>query len=164
MASFVVDMAKVFEDFVTVALREAAADRPGRIRSQFPLGLTEGGQLPMYPDVVHLVDGRPSAVFDAKYKIEGPRREVSNADIYQMLAYCTALQLSRGHLIYAEGEGTPVTHRIVNTDPAIEIEQHPLDLTTTPAQVLAQVRTLVARTMPARRTSGAKALATSRTR
>ena len=29
---------------------------------------------------------------------------MSNADIYQMLAYCTALQLSRGHLIYAEGE------------------------------------------------------------
>ena len=32
------------------------------------------------------------------------------ADLYQVLAYCTALHLPRGHLIYARGNANPVRH------------------------------------------------------
>ena len=40
LASFVVDMAKVFEDFVTVALREALAGHPGQTRASTRRGWT----------------------------------------------------------------------------------------------------------------------------
>src|SRR5690606_40362065 len=36
VASFVVPMAKVYEDFVTVALTEALRGRPGRTEAQYP--------------------------------------------------------------------------------------------------------------------------------
>lgn len=139
VASFVVDMAKVFEDFVTTALQEATAGYPGRTEGQYPVNLAIGGGVPMRPDVVHLAGGRAQAVFDAKYKIESERRGVPNADVYQMLAYCTALRLDRGYLVYAKGQGEAVAHRIVNTDPAIEIIQHPLDLDDSPSGLLAQM-------------------------
>jgi 5-methylcytosine-specific restriction enzyme subunit McrC len=139
VASFVVDMAKVFEDFVTTALQEATANYPGRTEGQYPVNLATGGGVPMRPDVVHLAGGRAQAVFDAKYKIESERRGVPNADVYQMLAYCTALHLDRGYLVYAKGQGESLVHRIVNTDPAIEIIQHPLDLADSPTGLMTQV-------------------------
>jgi 5-methylcytosine-specific restriction enzyme subunit McrC len=139
VASFVVDMAKVFEDFVTTALQEATAGYPGRMEGQYPVNLAIGGGVPMRPDVVHLAGGRAQAVFDAKYKIETEHRGVPNADVYQMLAYCTALRLDRGYLIYAKGQGEALAHRIVNTDPAIEIIQYPLDLADSATGLLTQM-------------------------
>ena len=47
--------------------------------------------IPMYVDIVHTVNRRPRLVFDAKYKAESPSGRYPNADHYQMLAYCTAL-------------------------------------------------------------------------
>jgi 5-methylcytosine-specific restriction enzyme subunit McrC len=153
VASFVVDMAKVFEDFVTTALREASAGYPGRTEGQYRIDLAVGGGVPMRPDVVHLADGRARAVFDAKYKIETEARGVPNADVYQMLAYCTALRLRRGYLVYAKGQGDAVAHEIVNTDPTIEIVQYPLDLANSPANLLAQVDRLATESLAASRTT-----------
>jgi len=144
VVSFVVDMAKVFEDFVTTALREATAAFPGRTEGQYWIDLAVDGGVPMRPDVVHLAGGRARAVFDAKYKIESDVRGVPNADVYQMLAYCTALRLRRGYLVYAKGQGDSIAHEIINTDPTIEIVQHPLDLADSPANLLAQVDRLAA--------------------
>jgi 5-methylcytosine-specific restriction enzyme subunit McrC len=139
MASFVVDLAKVFEDFVTTALQEATADRPGQTIGQYSVSLDRAGRVRMYPDVVHVAGGRALAVFDAKYKLEGDSRGIPNADVYQMLAYCTALGLRRGYLVYAKGEGEPLTHHIANVDPPVEIVQCPLDLNVPPADLLAQI-------------------------
>jgi 5-methylcytosine-specific restriction enzyme subunit McrC len=51
------------------------------------------------------------AVADIKYKsLSG--QQSPEADVYQLLAYCTALRLGEGHLIYAHGEATPTTHVI----------------------------------------------------
>lgn len=139
VASFVVDMAKVFEDFVTTALQEATADRRGQTIGQYSVPLDRVRRVRMYPDVVHVSGGRPRAVFDAKYKLEGDSRGIPNADVYQMLAYCTALRLGRGYLVYAKGEGEPLTHYIANVDPPVEIVQYPLDLSAPPAGLLAQI-------------------------
>jgi 5-methylcytosine-specific restriction enzyme subunit McrC len=142
IAGFVVNMAKVFEDFVTTALKEATEAIPGRTEGQHDVDLALDRGVPMRPDVVHLAGGRPQAVFDAKYKIERDNRGVPNADIYQMLAYCTALQLWRGYLVYAKGEGEPLTHHIVHTDPAVEIVQYVLDIDLAPAEILHQIDVL----------------------
>ena len=145
MAAFVVDMAKVYEDFVGTALTEALARYPGGTRLQYPsrLDLPEGDGRPgisMAVDVVHTVRGRPTLAFDAKYKAASPTGTYPNADHYQMLAYCTALKVPTAWLVYANGpQGR---RRIVNSD--VTVMEHSLDLSTGPADLLAQVDALAA--------------------
>lgn len=85
-------------------------------------------------------DGTCAAVVDAKYKpLTTPG--FPNADAYQMLAYCTALSLKRGTLIYAKDEvDGERLHSVRNTD--IEIEVKALDVTLGPDALLAQVEAL----------------------
>ena len=80
---------------------------------------------------------RPVAVFDAKYKLEDASSGYPNADVYQMLAYCTALQLTRGWLVYAQGNAPPGVRRVRHT--SVDIIQYPLDLAASPADLLRQV-------------------------
>jgi 5-methylcytosine-specific restriction enzyme subunit McrC len=142
MAAFVVNMATVFEDFVTTALREALAPYPGNTRGQYPTHLDVGRTMPIRPDVVHLRDNRPVAVFDAKYKLAGAISGYPNTDAYQMLAYCTTLKLPIGWLVYAHGT-TPASHlRVRNTE--IDVAYRPLDLAATPRDLLQQINTLAA--------------------
>jgi 5-methylcytosine-specific restriction enzyme subunit McrC len=83
--------------------------------------------------------GAPAAVADAKYKAESPSG-YPNADLYQMLAYCTALGLPRGHLIYAKGAGDAVRH--VVREAGVEILGHALGLDCQPEILLSQVNGL----------------------
>ena len=52
-------------------------------------------------------------VFDAKYKAASPSGAYPNADHYQMLAYCTALDVQTAWLVYA-GPGRARVRRIRN--------------------------------------------------
>lgn len=65
-----------------------------------------------------------------------------NADLYQMLAYCSVMGLDRGHLVYAKGNGPAVTHTVRRT--GITIAQHALDLDQEPDALLGQVDALAA--------------------
>jgi len=143
VAAFVVSMAKVFEDFVTTALREALYGQPGRTDGQYRSRLDVQRTIPIRPDVVHLIGRRPVAVFDAKYKLEDASSGYPNADVYQMLAYCTALELDRGWLVYAQGTAPREPLRVRNT--SIDVIRYWLDLTTGPADLLRQVSKLAAR-------------------
>src|ERR1039457_4770631 len=98
---FLLDMPRLFEDFVTVALREALESAyGGRVDDQDQNHFDEAGQVRLRPDIVWKVRGSAVAVIDAKYKAEKPAG-YPNADLYQLLAYCTVLGLRRGHLVYA---------------------------------------------------------------
>jgi 5-methylcytosine-specific restriction enzyme subunit McrC len=116
----------LFEEFVTVALREAIeGEHGGRVVGQDaatfltrPAGLASGR-------TSSGTCGRPVAVADAKYRAEQPTG-YPNADLYQMLAYCTALKLPRGHLIYVKGTGEALTHTV--REAGIEIIGHALEL------------------------------------
>lgn len=142
-AGFVVDMAKVFEDFVGTALREALASHPGVVTTQYKTRLDEAlpgiSPVTLIPDVVLTLDGRPLMVADAKYKAASPDGQYPNADKYQMLAYCTALGLKRAWLVYAQG-GEPLTRRVRNSE--VEIVEWPLDLSLAPSEILARVTQL----------------------
>lgn len=148
VAAFVVTMAKVFEDFVGIALTEALRPFPGTTRPQYPDHLDQPafGDPPairLYPDVVHSLGGQPRIIFDAKYKVAGPNDRYPNADHYQMLAYCTALQVPTAWLVYAGGHHgghLPRTRHVRNT--GISIVEYPLDLSVEPHQLLAQVNDL----------------------
>ena len=141
-ASFLIDMNKVFERFLYVGLREALGLRARQWRHEACLMLDEQGHIGMKPDFSWWTsagagDGSmPLFVGDAKYKKpEGERFE--HADIYQMLAYCTAADLSSGTLVYAAGEGEPRIHKVRHADIAIEVET--LNLEGSPEAILKEI-------------------------
>ncbi|MEO3751826.1 restriction endonuclease [Streptomyces sp. B6B3] len=138
---FLFDMNKVFEDFVCVALREALRQFGGRCALQARgVYLDEADTVRMRPDLVwNGEEGGPIAVADAKYKAE-KRGAFPDADLYQMLAYCAALGLGEGHLVYARGSATRTSHRVRGAD--IVLHQHALALDRPPDALLAQLRTL----------------------
>ncbi len=139
---FLVDMAKVFEDFVTAAMARELERLGGRCRAQDRHHLDTEDRVVMKPDLVWYVDGAPAGVLDAKYKAEKPAG-FPDADLYQMLAYCTALDLAEGHLIYAKGNEPETSHEVRNA--GVTIRAHALDLELTPARLLDQVQSMVAR-------------------
>ena len=139
---FVLDVPKIFEDFVTVTLSDVLPGLlPGSsVMDQYPTTLDEGADVEMRPDVVWIDDQlRPLAVIDAKYKEE----KVSgfpNADLYQCLAYATALNLPRAHLIYAKGNAEVRKYTVRGN--GLVISAHALDLSLPPEELLAQVQML----------------------
>lgn len=149
VASFVVNMAAVFEDFVTVALRESLGAAPGRTEGQHECFLDEPdgsgrSRVKMFADVVHVMDGKPVAVFDAKYKASS-WSGYPNADHYQMLAYCTALNVPRAWLVYADA-GPARVRKVRNS--GVEIVEFPIDLSRTPKELLAAVGDLARQAVP----------------
>ena len=147
-AGFLMDMNRVFQDFVTQALREAL----GLSDRTFPsdrcirrVALDEGGRIKLEPDISWWDGQRCTFVGDAKYKrvLDGAR--VPNADLYQILAYATALDLPGGLLVYARDEGKTeeVSHRVRHAGKRLEVAA--LDLTGTIDQLLNRVDALAKR-------------------
>lgn len=139
------NMAKIFEDFVTVALREALRPYGGRSRLQYATHLDEDASVPVRPDFVWLEQGCPRLVVDAKYKSEKPSG-FPQADLYQMLAYCTVLGLPEGHLVYAKGNEDAHVHVVQRA--GVRIVTHALDLSVDPAALLGTIAALVAALVP----------------
>ncbi|MCZ4100807.1 McrC family protein [Streptomyces sp. H39-C1] len=137
---FLFDMNKLFEDFVCVALREDLHGRGGRTELQGRgIHLDEADTVRIRPDFVwYDASGHARAVVDAKYKAEQPEG-FPDADLYQLLAYCTALHLPAGHLIYAKGN-PHTSHRIRNA--GIRIHQHALDLDQPPKGLLGDISSI----------------------
>lgn len=143
---FLFEMNKLFEDFVTVALREAFRTMGSghTARLQDSHHLDEAAAIRMKPDLVlyEPAGGTPCAVVDAKYKAE-KRGGYPDADLYQMLAYCTALGLREGHLVYAKGNAPHTAHEVRHA--GIVIHQHALDLDQEPAGLLTAIEILAQR-------------------
>ncbi|GEB52334.1 MULTISPECIES: McrC family protein [Streptomyces] len=141
---FLLDMNQLFEDFVTVGLREAVREHGLTARLQHPCHLDTAGLVRMRPDlVVRGRDGRtPHAVVDAKYKVE-KAGGFPPSDLYQALAYATVLGLREAHLVYAAGREPERSHQVRGTGPSgqgVRLYQHSLDLSQDPAQLLASLR------------------------
>lgn len=149
VASFVVNMAKVFEDFVTVALTEALRQYPGRTVAQYKTYLDEprsdGAQrVVMRPDIVHLIDGQPALIFDAKYKAASTTGQYPNADQYQMLAYATATGKTDAWLVYAD-RGSSGRRQVRNSE--ISVHECPIDLSGSPSEVISRMESLSAQSI-----------------
>lgn len=136
--SFVFDMNTVFEDFLSVALKRVIERHGGRLDLQFRrehLDLQK--TIRLIPDLTWWKGWSCRAVLDAKYKRLTDQR-FPNADAYQMLAYCTALGLDRGYLVYAkDAEETDRTYTIKNAGKVIHVRA--IDVEKPPAGVLAEV-------------------------
>lgn len=139
--TFVFDMNTVFEDFVTVAFREAMRQHGGEVRDQVtPYSLDEERILKLKPDLSWWLGSACRAVLDAKYKAidDGVMR---HPDAYQMLAYCIAYGLPRGYLVYAKDSGQESrTHKVRHSGHEIVVAA--LDVAKEPEHVLAEVHEL----------------------
>ncbi len=149
VASFVVDMAAVFESFVSVALAETLRTMsPGRTEEQRRMYLDAGHRVIVRPDVVHLVGGDERAVYDAKYKLGYSSGGFPPADLYQMHTYCTIMSLPVGHLIYAgtRADAGGVTEVVIR-NAGVTVRVHPLDVSTAPTALLDQIRGIAAESL-----------------
>jgi 5-methylcytosine-specific restriction enzyme subunit McrC len=154
ISGFMVDMARVFEDFLGASLGAALAASGGAVRTQDRTHhLDIDDHIPLRPDLVWYPQPElVGAVVDAKYKAEKPSG-FPNADVYQMLAYCTVLGLRTGHLVYAKGYEPEQRHVVRNA--GVEVLQHALDLDQAPGPLLAQVGELGQRIVEAAAVEGA---------
>ena len=118
-SGFLMNMNQVFQEFVTVALRDALGVSE-RVFGERGIGsLDMEGRVKLQPDMVWMDGSRYTFVGDVKYKRADSR--VPNADLYQLLAYATALNLPGGLLIYAQGERQPVTHTVRHCGKRLEV-------------------------------------------
>ena len=120
---FLMDMNVVFQEFVTRALREelGLSERTFRSDSRLPpIHLDTADRITLKPDLSWWNGPTCTFVGDAKYKRVKNER-VPNADLYQLLAYATALDLPGGLLVYAAGEADDITHRIRHAGKRLEV-------------------------------------------
>jgi len=130
---FLVDMPRVFEDFLSVALRRSITARHGGVVSLQAAGhLDVAHRIGLRPDLLWRRGGQDTAVVDAKYKAHIPA-----SDAYHMLAYCTVYGLRRGHLVYVTGDHPPTRHLVVKA--GTEIICHALDLALPAPLLLARI-------------------------
>ena len=115
-----VNMNEVFQCFVTRALREQLGVSEHALRQGWACTLAESGKVPLEPDLSWWDGGTCVFVGDAKYK-RIDDRSIPNADLYQALAYATALNLSDTLLVYAKGEAEPVVHTVRNAGKRLEV-------------------------------------------
>ncbi|MEU4836856.1 McrC family protein [Nocardia testacea] len=143
VTGYMFDMWKIYEDFVCTALSESLVLHGGPCALQHRMPMDIAREITMRPDLVWLrPDRTPQAIVDAKYKVESPAG-YPDADLYQMLAYCTTTGLDHGHLVYAKGNATERVHRILGSP--VTIHCHALDLSLPPPDLLAAVEDLASR-------------------
>ena len=139
---FLMDMNQVFQEFVTAALREAlgvserelCSDRgmPSRVT------LAEENRVRLEPDLSWWNGTVCTFVGDVKYKrVDG---SVPNADLYQLLAYATALDLPGGLLVYAQDERELATYTVRHSGKRLHIAA--LDISGTLEEVLDRIEGL----------------------
>ncbi len=135
-SGFLIDMNKLFQEFVTQALRERLGISANTLQSEKKVPFDQDGSVKLEPDLSWWDGGKCTFVGDAKYK-KIDDRSAPNADLYQILAYATALDLPGGLLIYANGEAEAATYKIRNSCKQLEVVA--LDLSGTLEQILEHV-------------------------
>ncbi len=159
---FLVDMNDLFQEFVTQALRETLGVSERTLRadkSVDEMALDKDGEIQVFPDLT-LWNGR-NCIFvgDAKYK-DLTNKRARNADLYQLLAYATALDLPGGLLIYAQGAPGETTYQVENAGKllmvaALDLSQSIEDILSRVSDIANMVKDLRELALPAKTTTTA---------
>ena len=128
--TFLVDMNKLFEAFVTGLLQEQA-DQPLRVAGQHGLFLDSEELVRLRPDIVVFSRSDVLLVADCKYKQRGPD-EFRTTDVYQLLAYAEALRTSTAIILIPQHE-EPITQAVTVPEVPVQIRQISVDLGVAPA-------------------------------
>ena len=145
-AGFLIDMNKVFQGFLTRALRESLGVSSRTLcsdqRLPRPIYLDLKKKLHLKPDLAWWDGSAYTFVGDAKYKRIG-EGAVPNADVYQILAYATALDLPGGMLVYAKGETDHADYEVLHSCKRLEVTT--IDLAGSINEILTNVDRLAQR-------------------
>ena len=139
---FLMDMNQVFQEFVTVALREELRLSKEEFKERTIKTLDVGEKVNLKPDLVWRRGSSCVFVGDAKYK-DITRTGARSGDLYQLLAYVTALNLTGGMLVYAAGEADSVAHEVRHSGKRLEVAT--LDISGTLDEILENVSDLASR-------------------
>jgi 5-methylcytosine-specific restriction enzyme subunit McrC len=139
-SSFLVDMNKLFERFVTARLRRALRGRL-EVRAEPTVHLDTRNRVGMSPDLEFRRAGRPVFVGDLKYKLTGNAR-ARTPDYYQLLAYTTALDLPEGVLIYCLADEGKPSGTVTVRHAGKQLHLHAIDLTGSAADIDDEIKAL----------------------
>ncbi len=124
-ASFMVDMPRLFESFLTERLRALLPRHGLRVVAQRHDYLDEDRTVGIRPDVLVYAQrgASPALVLDAKYRRAGGADEEGlNRDLYQVSAYLDRYGLRHGVLVYPRfGDETPLRLRLRGTPKSVHI-------------------------------------------
>ncbi len=138
-SGFLIDMNQLFQEFLIAALRDTLRVSERTLRSDREIQeiwLTEDRRLRLRPDLSWWNGPICTFVGDAKYKnLSGS--SVPSSDLYQLLAYATALDLPGGLLVYAQGDAEPASYRVIHAGKRLEVAS--LDLSGELAAVFRRV-------------------------
>jgi 5-methylcytosine-specific restriction enzyme subunit McrC len=118
-ASFLVNMPRLFESFLTVRLRALLPPHGLRVIAQRHDYLDEERTVGIRPDLLVMpTRGRePLAVVDFKYRDLDEPGATTNSDLYQLSAYMDRYKLSAGMLVYPRFESMPGTRLVLRGTP-----------------------------------------------
>jgi 5-methylcytosine-specific restriction enzyme subunit McrC len=133
--AFTINMNHLFERFITAVVRDVARGTEFGVLAQEPRPFTEA--VGLRPDLLLTRAGADVGVADIKYK-ETEAADFKHPDLYQVFAYCSALNLPRGLLIYG-GRRELEQQQVVGS--GIEIQMIGVDLDGTPPEILTSART-----------------------
>jgi 5-methylcytosine-specific restriction enzyme subunit McrC len=139
-SSFLLDMPTLFEEFVTRRLTVALRGKL-RVEAQSPIHLDDQRRVPIRPDLVLRRGGTALYVGDVKYKV-APLGLARSSDYYQLLAYCEALRLREGALIYAQVDDEPPSRVVAVRHSGVRLWTYRLDLSGSPVQLRQSVNGL----------------------
>jgi len=123
--TFLIDMNRLFEAFVTQVLRERAPVSL-IVEGQVPVHLGHDKRVRMLLDILLRRRDLPVLVADCKYKRHSAA-QAQNPDVYQVLAYCTAAWVRQGVLIYpSHASAAPDEVAVRHTD--VRIRRIAIDL------------------------------------
>jgi 5-methylcytosine-specific restriction enzyme subunit McrC len=106
-------------------LRERAPmEADVRAQSQLFQGMEK--KVEMRPDLMVEVEGRTVLVADCKYKRLEPD-QFRHLDVHQLLAYCTASDVTQGLLIYPSHE-VPIRDEVHVRSTSVSVRQTTIDL------------------------------------
>ena len=135
-SGFLIDMNRLFQEFVTQALREKLIVSASTLQSEKKVPFDQDGLVSLEPDLSWWDGGKCTFVGDAKYK-RIDIKSAPNADLYQILAYATALDVPGGLLIYAKGEADTAMYNVMHSGKQLKVAA--LDLSGTLEEVLERV-------------------------
>ena len=136
-SGILIDMNKLFQEFFMLALRETLGVSSRSLRSEYTVHFDKKERVELRPDLTWWDDGDTCTfVGDAKYK-NLDDGGVRNDDLYQLLAYATALNLPGGLLIYAQGGPETRNYKVRHAEKRLEVAA--LDLSGSFEQVLKDV-------------------------
>lgn len=144
--SFLIDMPRLFESYLTARLHALLPQHALRVVAQRHDYLDEAGRVRIRPDILIYPHrgNTPIFVVDAKYRASGIGGDDRSGDLYQLGAYMGRYGLERGALVYPQHDPTtPSELRLRGTGERVHLFH--LDLTSPTPNELEQSCTRLAK-------------------